>query len=585
VDVEYQQYEDEEIEMVEEEMVEIMVEVLFKDEVTIEEEDETMVDTVEDTAEEMDEEVEEVDKNTRCCAMELILATLHNHSTMKNGVLCQLILETGSMKNVKQRDKKRMETMINVESLHQTPMRKDKIISRKNLTLLEIITILVVVVAPQDLDVVHTEDVVAMLTNTDSDLLDAGLLIHIFTKTAEEEKIIKIQTKTHTKNNYISYTKSTLYKLFHISEITTGQRHIIAELKRRYIQSAKTTVNMVSRSEIDNHADTCCFGSNFTPLYFTAQFCDVSPFTDSYEAMQNVEVCSAAMAWDHPENGQTYILEYHQGLWFGGKLSHSLINPNQSRVFGISLCDDPFDPYRKLEIRDPETGMVIPLSMHGKTCYFDSRVPSKFELDNCPHIVMTNNEMWDPANLRLGQNSSEEEEYHRLVSSVTINQETVDCKPNEPQMEFDANETDVILASVSSTLTMESMLTRILSKVCVATYLPQDCDRKFAAIGSKTRHSQVTAEELAKKWRVGIDTARQMLKVTTQLGVRTAVHPLTRRYRTDHFTLRYKRLNETLYSDTMFATVKSLKGNKCAQVFSAKYFIRVHPMESKAECN
>jgi hypothetical protein len=24
-----------------------------------------------------------------------------------------------------------------------------------------------------------------------------------------------------------------------------------------------------------------------------------------------------------------------------------LINPNQSRVYGISLCDDPFDPFRK----------------------------------------------------------------------------------------------------------------------------------------------------------------------------------------------------------------------------------------------
>jgi hypothetical protein len=178
--------------------------------------------------------------------------------------------------------------------------------------------------------------------------------------------------------------------------------------------------------------------------------------------------------------------------------------------------------------------------------------------------------------------SEEEEKYLRLVSPVTINRETVDCKPNESQMEFDANESYVVLASVASTLTMESMLTRILSKVCVATYLPQDCDRKIAAM----RHSQVTAEELAKKWRVGIDTARQTLKVTTQLGVRTAVHPfLMRQYRTDHFTLRYKRLNETFYADMMFAMVKSLKGNKCAQVFSAKDFLRFHPTESKAECN
>jgi hypothetical protein len=48
---------------------------------------------------------------------------------------------------------------------------------------------------------------------------------------------------------------------------------------------------MKLQDEIDNHADTCCFGANFTPLYFTGQVCDVSPFTDTYDALQNIEVC------------------------------------------------------------------------------------------------------------------------------------------------------------------------------------------------------------------------------------------------------------------------------------------------------
>ena len=320
--------------------------------------------------------------------------------------------------------------------------------------------------------------------------------------------------------------------------------------------------------------------------------CDVSPFTDSYDAMPNVEVCAAATAWDNPTTGQTYILEFHQGLWFGDKLPNSLINPNQCRIFGIDLCDDPFDPYRKLEIYDHDSGKSISLGMYGSTCYFDSRVPSKYELDHYPRIVMTNDELWDPASLRLTHTSTEEEEYNRMVSSVHINRETTNCNPNEPQLDFDSNESDIVLASVTSSLTLESMLPRILSSIRVATYLPsnsqEEQNRKIGAIGSavgtKSRHSQVSAEELSRKWRVGINTARQTLKVTTQLGVRTAVHPLTRRYRTDHFTLRYKRLNETFYSDTMFATTKSLKGNKCAQIFSTKDFIRVHPMESKSEC-
>ena len=130
------------------------------------------------------------------------------------------------------------------------------------------------------------------------------------------------------------------------------------------------------------------------------------------------------------------------------------------------------------------------------------------------------------------------------------------------------------------------MLPRILSSVRVASYVTENQvdSRKVSATGSKTRHSIVSPEELSRKWRVGNNTARETLKATTQRGIRTAVHPLTRRYRTDHFLLRYRRLNTQFYSDTVFATTKSLKGNKCAQVFTAKDFIRVHPMVSKKEC-
>ena len=107
----------------------------------------------------------------------------------------------------------------------------------------------------------------------------------------------------------------------------------------------------------------------------------------------------------------------------------------------------------------------------------------------------------------------------------------------------------------------------------------------FFSVGSKTRHSTVSPEELSRKWRVGVNAARQTLKATMQRGIRTAMHPSTRCYRTDHFSLRCCRLNTQFCSDTVFATTKSLKGNKCAQVFTAKDFIRVHPMVSKQECS
>eukprot|EP00980_Cylindrotheca_fusiformis_P007870 scaffold1674_cov96-Cylindrotheca_fusiformis.AAC.1 len=50
---------------------------------------------------------------------------------------------------------------------------------------------------------------------------------------------------------------------------------------------------------------------------------------------------------------------------------------------------------------------------------------------------------------------------------------------------------------------------------------------------SDSRQSVITAERLAQQFNIGLETARNTLKVTTQKGLRSAVHPISRRYRTD----------------------------------------------------
>ena len=76
--------------------------------------------------------------------------------------------------------------------------------------------------------------------------------------------------------------------------------------------------------------------------------------------------------------------------------------------------------------------------------------------------------------------------------------------------------------------------------------------------------------------------AKRALQVTTQRGIRTALHPLHRRYRVDHLHLNRRRLNGDWYTDTLFSKVKSLQGNTCAQVYTNGCFTTVHPMTSKS---
>jgi hypothetical protein len=72
--------------------------------------------------------------------------------------------------------------------------------------------------------------------------------------------------------------------------------------------------------------------------------------------------------------------------------------------------------------------------------------------------------------------------------------------------------------------------------------------------------------------------------VTIQKGVRTAIHPLHRRYRVDHLHLNRRQLNGDWYWDTLvFSKVTSLQGNVCAQVFTNGHYTSIHPLSSKSK--
>ena len=96
----------------------------------------------------------------------------------------------------------------------------------------------------------------------------------------------------------------------------------------------------------------------------------------------------------------------------------------------------------------------------------------------------------------------------------------------------------------------------------------------------------VNKEVLAKLWCISEDHASGVIDHNTQLNRQSADNSLSRQFSTNDRMLRYKRINSTFYTDTMFATgdAKSTRGNKACQVFvSDKGFVAVYPMED-AKC-
>jgi hypothetical protein len=298
--------------------------------------------------------------------------------------------------------------------------------------------------------------------------------------------------------------------------------------------------------EIDNHADTHCFGKNFRPLQWSDTMCTVSPFLDEYTSMENVEICTGATAWTD-DNGQVFILVFGQGLWFGERMNKSLINPNQCRAFGTSVCDDPTDPHRSLGFHTEET--TIPLRMDGSIALTSTRCPTHEELDTCRHIHLSDESNWDPSHVTYGIHAMKEEQRSTnriaqdLQSQVFISDVPSGAPPPVP--------------SEPPTFRISAL--------------------------TQERHHTLTAEGLAKKWNIGLRTARNTIKATTQLGVRSAIGPLTRRYRTDLLQSKYRRLNTTFYTDTLFAKCKSIAGNSVAQIYTdGKGFVHVDPRSSKS---
>ena len=95
------------------------------------------------------------------------------------------------------------------------------------------------------------------------------------------------------------------------------------------------------------------------------------------------------------------------------------------------------------------------------------------------------------------------------------------------------------------------------------------------------RNSVILPKHLTRMLNICLDKAKQMLRVTTQRGIHTTVHPISRRYKTDHLHLTRKYISGRWYVDWMPTATKSIMQCKGVFVYSNRTFPEVYPKESK----
>jgi hypothetical protein len=246
----------------------------------------------------------------------------------------------------------------------------------------------------------------------------------------------------------------------------------------------------------------------------------------------------------------------NEGLWFGDKLQHTLLNPNQLQYSGVLVADNPFNPVEPLSIIHDD--VTIPLSISGTNIFIETTTPTQSELDHCPHIHLTCDSKWNPQTVRL-------------AATRSVEAEAMD----------DGGGVEPGLAEISSVFCSKSLAEGLNSQRALnSTQVDIPAARTFV---SNNRHSSVSNENLSERWNIGLQQAKQTLKVTTQRGVRSAIMPLSRRYRTDHMYQERKLRNQKFYTDTLFGKYKSLTDNTCLQIFANEsHFVKAYPMETKA---
>ena len=195
----------------------------------------------------------------------------------------------------------------------------------------------------------------------------------------------------------------------------TTTRSLQSTISHTWSEPAALTVGV---NECDSNADTCCLGQNFIVLHATYRTADVYSYDSSATPTHNVPIVTGATAYDDPISGTTKILVFHESLYYGTKLDHSLINPNQIRSYGIPLWDNPFDDRQPTQI-EVQPDLKIPLTPQGTKLLFKTRVPTSQELADCEHIDMTSPKEWNPSTIQMSLHEVQSHSPWRIPLSTT----------------------------------------------------------------------------------------------------------------------------------------------------------------------
>ena len=391
-----------------------------------------------------------------------------------------------------------------------------------------------------------------------------------------------------------------------------------------------------STSELDSHANMIVVGKQCAIFERTGKTCSVNAFSPSAGTMHEVPIVDAALAYDFPLIGKTYIFLMRNALYIP-EISHNLLPPFILREAGVIFDECPKSQAEHPTVENhslffPESDLRIHLELNGTFSSFTTRRPTEDELENCDKIFITpDSASWDPYSTHFSENEaamlgSEGQLLRPLVKQNQLLNDYAEFL-DLPSVSCVDAAIDQILKQAMDNVESRDIETMVQDNNCsvpineahaMADQLYSDTlhGKIAAAIGSVNTnnapcplfttsvdeleylfHSEVSAMEidkvkgvtsdfLSKIWSVSDDQARDIIKANSQLNRPPNEGMLSKQFSTNDRMLRYRRIQSYFFTDTMFVTAsaKSTRGYTMMQVFvSDKGFIAVYPMERKKD--
>ena len=156
-----------------------------------------------------------------------------------------------------------------------------------------------------------------------------------------------------------------------------------------------------SKTRLDSHAITPVVGYNTYVWKDTGKTVNVGGFTKALGSLKAVPVVDAIVVYECPYSNQSYLLMIYNALYVAEN-PDNYISPFHIREAGVSVdttaklhCDDPCVDNHSMFFK--EEGLRVHFNLDGIVSYFNTRKPTKEEIETLPSLDITPDlPAWDP---------------------------------------------------------------------------------------------------------------------------------------------------------------------------------------------